>query len=154
MADRTDAKTEALRARGSLNPHPEQVVDERFAPEGFFDPRDLVQAKYEMLRRVRVEGDAVARAAKAFGFSRPTFYAARAALQGRGLPGLVPGKPGPRGARKLTEEVVDVLEGALAQDPSLRPGDLAALVAERFGTPVHPRSVERALRRRQEKKRR
>jgi hypothetical protein len=47
-------KVEALRRYHALNPHPEKVKDEAFikgAP--FFDARDLVQVKYEMLRRVR-----------------------------------------------------------------------------------------------------
>jgi transposase len=154
MARRADGKIQALRDRGSLNHHPERVTEERFAPGAFFDPRDLVQVRYEMVRRVRVDGQAVSRAAAAFGVSRPTFYSAQAALARGGLPALVPGKPGPRGARKLTEDVVDAVEEALGVDPSLRPVDLAAIVAERFGISVHPRSVERALRRRQEKQRR
>jgi len=154
VARRADQKTQALKQRGSLNPHPERVHDERFSPGGFFDPRDLVQVKYEMVRRVRVEGDAASRAAKSFGFSRPTFYSAQAALAEGGLPALVPGKPGPRGARKLTEEIMDLLERSLTEDASLGPKDLAGIVTDRFGTTVHPRSIERALIRRQEKKRR
>ena len=62
---REDPKLEALRAERSLNPRPEAVRDERFADSEFFDRRDLVQVKYEMVRRVRVEGDAVSRSASA-----------------------------------------------------------------------------------------
>lgn len=71
-----DPKVKALRARRSLNPRPGMVRDERFAGSAFFDARDLVQVKYEMVRRVRVDGDAVSRSAAAFGFSRPSFYEA------------------------------------------------------------------------------
>lgn len=149
---RRDPKEEALRASRSLNPRPEAVADERFSASEFFDPRDLVQVKYEMVRRVEVEGDPVTEAASAFGFSRPTYYQAAAALAEGGLPALVPEKPGPRRAHKLTPEVLEHLEDALARDPSLRAGDLAALVAERFGISVHPRSVERALARRRSPK--
>jgi hypothetical protein len=35
-------------------------------------------------------------------------------------------------------------------DPALRSSELADLVQERFGTRVHPRSIERALTRRRE----
>ena len=56
-----DPKVQALRAERSLNPRPGTVRDERFAASGFLDPRDLVQVKYEMVRRVRVDGDTVAR---------------------------------------------------------------------------------------------
>ena len=151
---RKDPKADALRARGSLNNHPERVTDEAFAEAEFFDARDQVQVKYEMVRRSEIDGWPAARAARAFGVSRPTFYAARAALGSGGTPALVPAKPGPRRAHKLTDEVVDALERARADDPSLRSQDLVALVEEHFGTSVHPRSVERALARRREKKRR
>jgi transposase len=107
-----------------------------------------------MVRRSEIDGWPAARAARAFGVSRPTFYAARAALDSGGIPALVPAKPGPRRAHKLSDEVVDALERARADDPSLRSQDLVALVEEHFGTSVHPRSVERALARRREKKRR
>lgn len=140
-----DPKVAALRAARSLNPHPEEVVDEAFGASEFFDARDLVQVKYEMVRRARVDGVAVSRSAAAFGFSRPSFYQAAAALDADGLAGLVPARPGPRRAHKLTEEIVAFVRAAQADDPALRARDLAALIADRFGVSVHPRSVERAL---------
>ena len=51
---RGDPKVEALRAERSLNPRPGEVRDPSFASSEFFDPRDLVQVKYEMVRQVRV----------------------------------------------------------------------------------------------------
>jgi transposase len=142
---REDPKVEALRAERSLNLRPETVTDEEFAVSEFFDARDLVQVKYEMVRRVRVDGDAVTRSAAAFGFSRPSFYEAAAALDAGGLAGLVPARPGPRRAHKLTEELVAFARQRLEGDPSLRSADLVEAIAERFGVRVHPRSVERAL---------
>ena len=147
---REDPKVEALRAERSLNPRPEAVTDDAFAASEFLDARDLVQVKYEMVRRSRVKGDAVSRSAAAFGFSRPSFYEAAAALDAGGLAALVPARPGPRRAHKLTEEIVDFAVAALAADPSLRSPDLADQIFERFGVRVHPRSVERALSRAKE----
>jgi transposase len=140
-----DPKIEALRAERSLNPRPEAVRDELFAGSEFFDARDLVQVKYEMVRRVRVEGDAVTRAAESCGFSRPSFYEAAAALDATGLAGLVPARPGPRRAHKLTEEVVAFARERRATEPALRSADLVEAIAERFGVRVHRRSVERAI---------
>ncbi len=142
---RTDPKVEALRAERSLNPRPEAVTDEAFAASEFLDARDLVQVKYEMVRRVRVEGDAVSRSTAAFGFSRPSFYEAASAVDAGGLAALVPARPGPRRAHKLTVEVVAFAKERLEADPTLRPGDLVDAIAGRFGIRVHPRSVERAL---------
>jgi transposase len=142
---REDPKLEALRAERCLNPRPEAVRDEAFRDSPFFDARDLVQVKYEMVRRVRVDGSPVAHSASAFGFSRPSFYEAAAALDAAGLAGLVPARPGPRRAHKLSEEVVGFARRLKDDDPSLRSTELAEAIAERFGFQVHPRSVERAL---------
>ena len=148
-----DPKTRALQQEASLHPHPEQVTDELFLTHEFFDPRDLVQVKYEMLRRVQSEGQAVSQSAAHFGFSRPSFYQAQTAFQQGGLPALMPQKRGPKQAHKLTPEVLVFLHHARQQDPSLRPIALALLVKERYGITVHPRSIERALTRSQKKRR-
>ena len=149
---RADPKSDALRERSAFNPRPERVTDELFHQSEFFDPRDLPQVKYEMLRRVQHDGVAVAGAAKSFGFSRPSFYAAQAAFAAGGLSGLLPKKRGPRGAHKLSEEVMDFIDGVRAADSSVTASSLVPQVKARFGIAVHPRSVERALAR-QEKKR-
>ncbi len=146
-----DAKQHALQESGSLHPHPDHVTDARFLQDDFFDPRDLVQVKYEMLRRVRIEGHAIQGAARTFGLSRPTFYQARAAYARAGVLGLRPAKRGPRRAHKLSAAVMAFVVKALAADPARRPAELAARIQQRFGLPVHPRSVMRALARRQKK---
>src|SRR5476649_2627850 len=141
-----DSKLEALREQGTLNPRPREVTDPLFAKDTFFDPRDLVQVKYEMLRRVQSEDHSVTGAATAFGFSRPSFYQALSAYEEGGLAGLVPHKRGPKQAHKLTEEVLAFIVETRQKDPSVRTADLARLIQERFGTKVHPRSIERSLR--------
>ena len=146
---RPDPKVAALVEQGVLNPRAENVSDALFLERDFFDARDLVQVKYEMVRRVDADGQSVTKAAAAFGFSRPSFYKARAALQADGLAGLVPRKRGPRGAHKLNEEVMLFLVQARSEDRSLDAPALARQVKSRFGVSVHPRSIERALRRRQ-----
>ena len=139
------AKKTTLHQRGCLHPHPQKVTDELFASSEFFDPRDLLQVKYEMLRRVRLDGHSVSQSAARFGLSRPSYYQAKKAYEEGGLAALLPRKPGPRRAHKLSEEVVDVLREALAQEPELSPQELVQLVEERFGLSVHRRSIERAL---------
>ena len=106
---RKPGKFEVLSQQGTLNPHPQDVTHELFQNNNFFDPRDLVQVKYEMLRQVRVENQSVSQSAKAFGFSRPSFYQARSTFQQTGMAGLIPQKRGPRHAHKLTPEVLKFL---------------------------------------------
>ncbi len=141
-------KAESLRAQGTLNPRPGAVKSELFQDSDFFDPRDLIQVKYEMLRDVRVEGRPVSRTADTFGFSRPTFYQALAAFEHSGVAGLIPRRRGPREAHKLTPEIVEFIEQCRAQDESLRAGGLPNLIMERFGVSIHPRTIERGLSRR------
>ena len=124
------------------------MTDRAFTAGGFFDPADLLQVKYEMVRRVEVDGVPVSAAADAFGFARQSVYNARAALAAGGLAALIPAKPGPKGGHKLTGPVLDHLEALLEQDPRLSSGELAGQAAQRFGIQVHPRSVRRALDRR------
>ena len=144
-------KEDALRVNGTFNPRAERVTDALFMQGDFFDARDLVQVKYEMLRRVREDGMPVAQAAAAFGFSRVAFYEIQRAWQREGVGGLLPRPRGPRHAHKLTEEVMDFVRAAQAQDGALRAPGLAEQVHERFGIDVHPRSIERALARQAKK---
>ena len=142
-------KREALRRYRALNPRPQRVRDPAFTGDDpFFDPCDLMQVKYEMLRRVSEEGHPVSAASDAFGFSRPSFYEAKRALEEEGLPGLLPKPKGPRRAHKLSAEVMGELDAARAENPRLSIEDLVELILERFGLRVHPRSIERALARR------
>ena len=148
---RPDPKEAALAATRCLNPHPEQVRDPGFLASEFFDARDMVQVKYEMVRKVRADGAPVTAAAAAFGYSRPSYYQTAAALERSGLEGLVPARPGPRGPHKLTGQILTWAEQQLAASPGLRPAQLVPLIQESFGVRVHPRSVEKALARRRER---
>jgi transposase len=148
MEQRQEAKREALLKSGTFNPSIERVRDELFLGNEFFDACDLIQVKYEMLRRVLQEGMSAARTAGVFGFSRTTFYQTLAAFQEGGLCGLIPGRPGPKNAHKLTAEVMGFLEKEVAQKPLLRPGEMVEFLQAKFHLSVHPRSIERALGRR------
>jgi len=143
-------KRQALRQTGTLNPRPNRVTDALFADSDFFDPHDLLQVKYEMLRRVRHDAFTVSQAAQLFGFSRPSFYHAHAAFTGGGLGALVPQKRGPRGAHKLSPQVVAFVERTITADPA---ADLVTAVQQAFGISVHRRSIERALARAKKKQR-
>ena len=65
-------KLEALREEGTFNPSPDEVHDLKFQENEFFDPHDIVQVKYEMLRRVSVENASVSATTEEYGVSRPT----------------------------------------------------------------------------------
>jgi len=135
-----------------LHPHPEKVSDELFRDNPFFDPRDGLQVKYEMLRRVRVDGHTASRAAASCGLSRPTYYQALEAFERDGLAGLLPDKKGPKRAHKLTPEVMDFIHAQLEAEPELGPAELARRIRDEYGVEVHPKSIARARRSRSKKK--
>jgi len=140
-----DEKLNFLRQSHTLHPHPERVRDPLFTSGSpFFDARDLVQVKYELLRRVRVDGYSVSDATALFALSRPTFYAAQSAWEQAGLSGLLPVKTGPRGAHKLTDEIMRDL---LPLSKTMSSTELASWLEAHRSLIVHPRSIERALKR-------
>ena len=145
-------KVRTLREQGVLNPDPHRVRDELFQDNDFFDPRDLVQVKYEMLRQVR-QGASVSETARAFGLSRPTVYQAQRALEEAGMQGLLPKRPGPKRAHKLTQKLMAFLEQQRTKKPEQSSRELATKLQERFGVVVHPRSIERAMARQKKKHR-
>ncbi len=140
-------KEALLRHTRAWNPRAEAVRDPLFLehPE-FFDARDLIQVKYEMLRRVHHEGHTVTQATALFGFSRPAFYQAQAAWTAQGLTGLLPERPGPRGPHKLSPAVLSAAHAAQAARPDWNYGALAQWVQQEFAITIHPRSLARALR--------
>lgn len=147
-----DSKSKVLRAYGALHRHPERVEDQEFRTHEFFDPRDRVQVKYEMLRRHRIDGRPVRKVAASFGVSRQAFYKTNASFIESGIPGLLPRRPGPKGAHKCTDEILDFIEEWRATTAAEGGGNVAEAVERRFGISLHPRSIDRALRQRKKKR--
>ena len=144
---RAHTKKKILEESGTFNPHPDKVSDQLFQERAFFDRTDLLQVKYEMLRCVEKEHRTVSKAAQDFGFSRRHYYAIQKQFAQAGFQGLMPEKRGPRSAHKLDDDVLRFVIAALEADPTLKAPALARLIAQQFQLKVHPRSIEKALRR-------
>ncbi len=138
-------KAKALLEEGTLNPNPEKVRDPKFQQNEFFDPRDIVQVRYEMLRHVSIENTSVADATEEYGVSRPTYYQAKANFDKRGVAGLVPQKRGPHGPHKLQGDVLTFVQQQLVSGEPVRARELLKLVQQEFGLRLHPRTIERAI---------
>ena len=143
--DSKRSKRNALLEEGTLNPTPEKVRDPKFQGSEFFDPHDAVQVKYEMLRRVSIDNASVTEVSDEYGISRPTYYQAKANFDTAGIAGLVPAKPGPHGPHKLDDEVMTFLQAQLAPGEPVRARELAKLVRRELDIELHPRTIERAL---------
>ena len=144
-SDSKHPKVQALLEQGALNPAPEKVQDPKFHDGEFFDVRDIVQVKYEMLRRVSVEKASVASATQEYGVSRPTYYQTKASFQDAGIAGLLPGKRGPRGPHKLQGEVLAFIHEHVVAGQPIRARQMAKLIQKKFDLDVHPRTIERAV---------
>lgn len=138
-------KLAALREEGTVNPTPDEVRDPKFQENEFFDPHDLVQVKYEMLRRVSVEKAPVRAATVEYGFSRPTYYQTKASFDKGGVAGLVPEKRGPRGPHKLRGRALAFVQQQLVAGEPVRARELAKVVRQKFDLNIHPRTIERAV---------
>lgn len=140
-------KKERLASGSMLHPDVTKVASTLVAQNPFFDPADIAQMKYEMLRCAEVEGCPVTEATRRFGLSRVSFYQARERYEAEGLLGLLPRRKGPAGGHKLTGEVLQFIREHMAtQSPVPTWNELSRLVEKQFGTKVHPRSIQRRLR--------
>jgi len=140
-----EAKRRALQASGTFNPRHDRVRHALFQHSDFFDPRDLLQLKYETLRALEQDGYSIARAATDFGLSRPTIYQTQAHFEEHGLEGLLRAKPGPKSPHKLTAEVRRHLQELMQAEPELEARELARRLRRRFKVKLHPRTIEKAL---------
>jgi transposase len=143
---KSDPKVLELQRNRTLNPHAATVADPLFKTNPFFDSRDLLQVRYEMLRRHSIEGMSIRDSALAFGVSRPTFYHVQAALTQSGLAGLLPKQRGPKERHKLSDAVLDYVHALKIAEPGLTTAQCVQAIEKHFGMTIHRRSLERALR--------
>lgn len=144
-SDSKQAKIRALVEEGALNPEPGKVQDPKFHEGEFFDPHDIVQVKYEMLRRVSVENASVTNATEEYGVSRPTYYQTRASFEEAGIAGLVPRKRGPQGPHKVRGAVLAFIREKQIEGEPIRARQLAEQIRKKFDLDIHPRTIERAV---------
>ena len=139
-------RTQQLKREGTLHPNPDGVRTRLVSESSFFDANDLMQMKYEMLRSVDVDKQPIGIAARMFGLSRVAYYHAREQYQEHGLAGLLPRIRGPKHPHKFTPEVLLFIEERrLATGGRPDWSLLSKQIEDRFGTRVHPRSIERAV---------
>jgi transposase len=144
-AQRPDSKAQFLAQRGALHPHPEQVQDVLFRSGPFFDARDLIQVRYEMIRRHRSDGQSVPQVARSFGVSRQSLYLLIQTSRDLGLLGLVPRKRGPKAAHKCTTEVLAFVRARQSLTSVLPLDEMLIAIREHLGIRLHRRTLERQL---------
>lgn len=138
-------KMKEMQKNGTLNRRYKKVLSLLFKDSIFFDPNDLVQVKYEMLRAVKKDGVSVSSASKEFGFSRVAYYQSREEFDEHGILGLIPKKRGPQQARILKQKDVEFIEQTLDINPKMTKKQLLQKLEEERGIKASKRTIERAL---------
>ena len=137
------ADTVFLKCARCLHQSPEQVRDERFLQEdGFFDPKDIVQVKYELLRTCQVEEVDVTAACARFGFSRTTYYKVYDAFLRGGIPALMGRPRGRPKPIKVNELVLGYLISEKAKNPRLPAAEMVAPLRQRYQVELSERMIQ------------
>lgn len=140
-----DSKEDILKASGTYNRAYDSVTADEFQHGIFFDPKDLAQVKYEMLRSVAKEGVSVSDAAEKYGLSRQTYYIVKNAVENQGMGGLIPQKRGPKGSYKMTEQAEKFINDYIEEHPKASPAEINRALADATGIQVHDRTISRYL---------
>lgn len=148
---RKPSKSDYLKSVGAWNEKARLVENELFRQNDFFDPRDKVQAKYEMLRAVYFDDSKVSEASRQFGYSRESFYNAADAFREQGIAGLADGKRGPKAPRKLTAKIQQFILDRIDSEPNSSGREIAAQIQKELQVEIHHRSVERFIAKRLKK---
>ncbi len=140
-----DSKEDILKANGTYNRGHDSVTADEFQHGIFFDPKDLTQVKYEMLRSVAKEGTSISEAAEKYGLSRQTYYISKNAVENQGMGGLIPQKRGPKGSYKLTDQAAKFIDDYIKEHPQANPAEINQALAQATGILVHNRTISRYL---------
>lgn len=134
------SKKDILKANGTYNANYSKVTERKFLDNDFYDPMDLFQVKYEMLREALDNPSrSIGELAHGYGFSRAAFYKIKEAYQAKGTIALVPDKSGPKQAYKLTGEYQAFIDG----HPGSSSEELRLLLKKEKGLDISRRTIER-----------
>ena len=134
-----------LEEQGLLNPKPERISHSRFDTLEFFDPLDLPQVRYEMLRTARAESRPVAEACRLFGFSREYFYKLERAFSAHGYVALLGSPRGRRPLIALNQDIVNSIIPRRLEYPNVSAGELREAILEEYSVDCSLRTVERLV---------
>lgn len=138
-------KIDFLRSKGLLNPRPERITSPLFGTLDFFEPLDLPQVRYEMVRAARVGSTSVAAACRLFGFSREYFYRLERNFMERGYVGLLGSTIGRRPLLALNEEIVNFIVRRRLEEPTLSGERLRHEIRRVYKVECSRRTVERII---------
>jgi transposase len=142
-------KIKALKSSGSYNERHKDVKMTLFNDDEFYDPSDIVQVRYEMLRGVREHELSIDEALKQYGMSRTTYYNAKEAFEEAGVVGLIPEKRGPKGSR-MNPKAEECILAYLSDHPKATTSEVCRRVLSATGITVSESTMRRFIKNRRE----
>lgn len=138
-------RTDFLVAQGLANSRPERVKSPLFGSLEFFEPLDLPQVRYEMLRAARGGSASVAEACRSFGFSREYFYRLERAFLERGYVALLGSPMGRPPLLALNPQIVNFIVYRKLEDATVSGETLRGEIQDLFKVDCSRRTVERIV---------
>jgi transposase len=138
-------KDATLKEIGCFNNNHDNVTAGIFASNPFFDKRDIVQVKYEMIRAASNGEGSITEIAGRHGFSRKSYYQTSKAFEFGGLYALAPQKKGPKRPSKLNPEVTAFINAFIEGRKNAKSSEIAAALESEKGVKLHPRTIYRHL---------
>ncbi len=138
-------KIEFLKKEGIINTKPDRIIHSLFQNNDFFDPLDLMQVRYEMLRAARIENMTVSEACKQFGYSREYFYSLNRDFISRGFAGIMGSIMGRPPLLAQNPEIINYILQRKFTEPNLTGEDLRRELKSKFQLECSRRTVERLI---------
>ena len=141
----SETKQDFLNKEGLANRRAERVTHSLFLTLDFFDPLDLPQVKYELLRAARVDNISVTEACNLFGFSREYFYRLEKAFMKHGYVSLIGSAMGRRPIIALNQEIVSFIVHRKMEEPRVSGKALRKEILQQYSIDCSRRTVERII---------
>jgi len=141
----SETKKDFLNKEGLLNRRPERITHPLFLTLDFFDPLDLPQVKYELMRSARVDNISVTEACRLFGFSREYFYRLEKAFMKHGYVSVIGSAMGRRPIIALNQEIVSFIVHRKMEEPRLSGKALRKEILHQYSIDCSGRTVERII---------
>jgi len=143
MAVMNKDKIARLKENNSYNKKADKVFNSLFLTNPYFDPYDILQVKYEMLRAVKNNELSVSDTSRQFGFSRTAYYKIESHFKDEGIDGLCFKKTGPKAPAKVTEDLLSFAASLKAQQPDITNDEIVEEIRLQKGVTIHKRSLQR-----------
>jgi len=136
-------KKEILIKNGTFNKNHDKVKREGFSEGGFYDPMDIVQVRYEMIKDADDSEKTIGQISSEYGYSRASYYHIKDNFDKGGIAALIPERTGPKEARKLTGDLREYIKEYTQRNPKASSSKIAAEIESVKGVTVSKRTIER-----------